>query len=411
MADHRLTVWLLVVALLPPGALWQIEFEQPGRFEPAEIGPRVPLSDQELELPELEEDGPGGPPDPSEPDVPVPEPSDGSGGIVARDDAAQTPSGVLVRINYTENDRYDGSVRLTAITEPRVGEVTSAGAPDPHFLYTPDEDLPPDTIDEFEYTVCRSDAADDCDSASVTVTIADPTDMVPERADGVVAERGGGGRTAPAACQEPLEWGGHGNGEIPDAAMRSIGDGHRLKREAAAAFELMHAAAAAEGVTIGLTDSYRSFAAQKEVRERKGHLVATAEPGTSVHGWGKALDLNVRPPGVQAWLERHSRDYAWINPPWAKRPGKSFEPWHYEFYGTNVNPDNPQCAGIGMALTSANGAASEAAAGPTTGHVLPMTAIRPLGLGVGALAALALAAGIVVRDVRRGRGVRERPPP
>lgn len=128
-------------------------------------------------------------------------------------------------------------------------------------------------------------------------------------------------------------WGGHQNGRIPDEALTSIGGGHRLETAAAGAWSDMVAAAAADGITLGLTDSYRSYDAQVSVRERKGDQVATATPGTSVHGWGRAVDANVNDRRTLDWLNKNGPRFGWIWPAWAQREGKSYEPWHREYVG------------------------------------------------------------------------------
>lgn len=128
-------------------------------------------------------------------------------------------------------------------------------------------------------------------------------------------------------------WGGHANGRIPDDELVSIGGGHRLEADAAGAWTEMVAAAAADGISLSLTDSYRDFDAQVDVRRRKGDQVATATPGTSIHGWGHAVDANVNDGKVLAWLRANAGRFGWVNPEWAQREGKSFEPWHWEYQG------------------------------------------------------------------------------
>lgn len=139
---------------------------------------------------------------------------------------------------------------------------------------------------------------------------------------------------AASGARSNYAWGGHQNGRIPTKALKAIGQGsHKLETTAAEAWMAMRVAARREGIEIALTDSYRSYDAQVSVRKRKGHLVATATPGTSVHGWGRAVDANVNDPKVLRWLQANGAQYGWVNPAWAKRKGKSFEPWHYEFVG------------------------------------------------------------------------------
>lgn len=349
------------------------------------------------------------PPDPAPPGTdPDPAASQPPGqppvtAIVARDDTATATVGVPAEIPVTDNDDVAPGFTLAVSTPPAHGTVQLQGVV---FAYTADETVGGD--DAFVYELCTADRSA-CRLARVVITIADGGAMTPETAgpEGTVVERAG--PTAPSVCQQPLEWGGHGNGRIPDGEMRGIGEGQRLAAEAADAFVAMRDAAAAQGVTIGVTDSYRSFEAQVAVRAAKGGQVATATPGTSVHGWGKALDLKVGDPAVRTWLQQHSRAYAWINPPWAQRSGKSFEPWHYEYYGVGADRDDPRCAGIGSALTGA--APSEGASEAVTPALAAVTVPgRPMALGLGAVLALVGAGLILVRDVARSREIRDTAP-
>lgn len=112
----------------------------------------------------------------------------------------------------------------------------------------------------------------------------------------------------------------------------SFARGHMLDRRAAQALEQMNAAyRAATGRNIGITDSYRTLKGQQNLALTKPGLAA--KPGTSVHGLGKALDLNVRgDPQLKAWLDRNGARFGYSNPNWAKNP-KRLEPWHWEFIG------------------------------------------------------------------------------
>ena len=81
-----------------------------------------------------------------------------------------------------------------------------------------------------------------------------------------------------------------GNGRLPDSALERIGiGGHRLHRAAAAAFARFREAAQGAGIDLTLTDSYRDFDEQVDLKRRKPTLSAT--PGKSVHGWGFAVDV------------------------------------------------------------------------------------------------------------------------
>ena len=125
----------------------------------------------------------------------------------------------------------------------------------------------------------------------------------------------------------PAELAGYGNGRVPASALAPIGHGgHRLWAPAAEAFERMHAAAARDGVDIGVTDSYRSYDAQVDLAERKGLYSQgglAARPGTSDHGWGRALDLDLDA-RAQAWMRAHGADHGFVE-------DTPREPWHWAF--------------------------------------------------------------------------------
>ncbi len=85
------------------------------------------------------------------------------------------------------------------------------------------------------------------------------------------------------------------------------GTSHQLWGPRHASFEAMRSAAAADGVTIGITDSYRSYAGQVDVAARKGLYSQgglASVPGTSNHGWGMALDLDLDSSAL-TWMRQH----------------------------------------------------------------------------------------------------------
>jgi len=139
------------------------------------------------------------------------------------------------------------------------------------------------------------------------------------------------------------------NGNLGDDVMKPIGQGrHKLAIEAADAFIRMADAARAVGVNPVVTDSYRPFSVQDAIfdwdlyvatggdrthtaanftrsakRKKKGTngTVAVAFPGTSNHGWGKAIDISgaawkkfVRNRGVEfgwSWYEGRQVNEDW----------------------------------------------------------------------------------------------------
>jgi zinc D-Ala-D-Ala carboxypeptidase len=140
----------------------------------------------------------------------------------------------------------------------------------------------------------------------------------------------GSGKSQVNAKNVPLEYLRYGNGRIPADRMSTIsGTNHRTWPLAARSFEAMRAAAARDGVTIGITDSYRSYEGQVDVAARKGLYSKgglAAVPGTSNHGWGMALDLKLDA-NAQAWMRAHAQDYAFTE-------AVPREPWHWEYHPT-----------------------------------------------------------------------------
>ncbi len=129
------------------------------------------------------------------------------------------------------------------------------------------------------------------------------------------------------ALTPPDELRSFGNGQIPASQLTEIGVGqHRLSADAAAAFKQMRVAASAAGVDIGVTDSYRSLDQQVNLAQRKGLYSQgglAAEPGTSNHGWGLAVDVDVNPTG-QAWLRANGARFGFVE-------DVPREPWHWTY--------------------------------------------------------------------------------
>lgn len=137
-----------------------------------------------------------------------------------------------------------------------------------------------------------------------------------------------------ATMPEPKNWfkafGGGPNGDlsgfVPLKAMVKIEKGtHYMKPSAARAYKAMQRAMKRDlGRGFDVTDSYRSYDAQKELKKRKPSLAAT--PGHSNHGWGLALDINVNDSKVYNWLVNNAKKFGFEQP-------MSYEPWHWEYGG------------------------------------------------------------------------------
>lgn len=126
------------------------------------------------------------------------------------------------------------------------------------------------------------------------------------------------------------------NGHLDDSALCDVGNGHRLRPDAVAAFVALSEAYANAGggaLIECVTDSYRSYELQVDLKLRKP--VLAARPGTSNHGWGVAVDfacdMDSYSSTLYAWLTDHGPTFGWTNPAWALQTGSKPEPWHWEF--------------------------------------------------------------------------------
>jgi len=131
------------------------------------------------------------------------------------------------------------------------------------------------------------------------------------------------------------------NGYIPLNVMTEIPGGGYLRPDAAAAYMDMYRAAAADGVTITVGAggaAYRTFQQQVDLAEDKGLYSEgglAAVPGTSLHGWGIAIDAGE---GRQRqWLAQNANKYGFST--------ISREPWHWQYDGSYWSPETPQAAG------------------------------------------------------------------
>ena len=147
------------------------------------------------------------------------------------------------------------------------------------------------------------------------------------------------------------------------------GDPYLLHHATYAAFERMHAAARADGVTLTIVSATRNFERQRQIWEAKWRgnrllegreranevypdpadraraiLRYSSMPGTSRHHWGTDIDLNKltntyfeRGEGkrVYDWLTAHAADYGFCQPYTPKgtdRPtGYEEERWHWSY--------------------------------------------------------------------------------
>lgn len=171
-----------------------------------------------------------------------------------------------------------------------------------------------------------------------------------------------------------LAWGGYANGRIPASALAPVpwAKGHMLERTACQAIIALDVAYQARfGVHITFTDSYRAYQgnpyAQLEIflqrytttylpgrptrtflgrtYWQRPYTASAAVPGTSNHGYARAVDLggavNRFGTSEHVWMRANAPAYGWIHPAWAHdgyAGNGSEEPWHWEFPVLTITP-------------------------------------------------------------------------
>lgn len=152
------------------------------------------------------------------------------------------------------------------------------------------------------------------------------------------------------------------------------GNGFQIRKEAFDAFTKMKNAALRDKISIQVVSSYRNFAHQNRIWERKYKnftqqgltpeqaiqkiIEYSTIPGTSRHHWGTDMDIidanvaqpkDVLSPGhfegqgcyvnLKQWMDSYSKDYefhlVYTNKP--GRKGFKYEPWHYSYKPLSCN--------------------------------------------------------------------------
>ncbi|MFC8799908.1 D-alanyl-D-alanine carboxypeptidase family protein [Promicromonospora sp. NPDC057138] len=124
------------------------------------------------------------------------------------------------------------------------------------------------------------------------------------------------------------------NGALADHSLCELWQpGEYLRPDAALSLSALNEAFRASfGREMCLVASYRSLDTQYALQASRGWYAAS--PGTSMHGWGLAIDLCTKETGsseIMSWLWANAPSYGWQNPSWAQLGGSKYEPWHWEF--------------------------------------------------------------------------------
>ena len=158
---------------------------------------------------------------------------------------------------------------------------------------------------------------------------------------------------APEPVPDPAPASPPANGQLPDASLTTVTPSCRILNDLAPRLRSLLDAAHADGIALWpetqpyttgampprLTSCYRDLDMQQWWRDYycgQGSCGMAAVPGTSVHGWGRAVDfeeggqeLAFDMNGYQ-WLVGHASAFGFVQPGWAGPSGTAPEPWHWE---------------------------------------------------------------------------------
>lgn len=142
-----------------------------------------------------------------------------------------------------------------------------------------------------------------------------------------------------------LAWGGHRNGQIPVSALAPIGLGQLpggmqyrkqqyLHHTAALAWQaLVRAVYAETGVRLRVTEGYRDYALQLHYWQTLPFPQA-AFPGTSSHGWARAVDMYGYTVSALQAVRRIGPTLGWS----LATGDRVNEPWHIEYVASLTPP-------------------------------------------------------------------------
>lgn len=145
------------------------------------------------------------------------------------------------------------------------------------------------------------------------------------------------------------------NGRLPASMLTTISPTCQVANPVAGSLVLMLIAANTDGVALAPQQSsflppslpqpprieacYRDYDMQVWWRNLYcylGECQLAAVPGTSVHGWGRAVDFQDQDGAMQFgspgynWLTLHAAQYGFYHPAWAEPNGSAPEPWHWQ---------------------------------------------------------------------------------
>ena len=153
-----------------------------------------------------------------------------------------------------------------------------------------------------------------------------------------------------SATSKLLQSKGQRNGELDSRYLVNVEGEFLLEKTAAEFFNKWMLALASRGLDVTLISAYRTVEEQRSLSSTNTEPGRTADPGTSAHGWGGAVDLvefststspeanlNIRA-NNPLWRQVAAigATYGWYNPWRLSDMVGVDEAWHFEYWGTNI---------------------------------------------------------------------------
>ena len=182
-----------------------------------------------------------------------------------------------------------------------------------------------------------------------------------------------GPASAGQPANRPTPLAGAENGYVPPDRLITVVPGCEVARAAAPSLALLFRSASGAGVRLGARDCYRPVREQVAVSATwtvRGNSACAATPqrfpdgrpkGTSMHGWGKAVDFSEAGPVTfnspgYAFLKARADALGWNHPGWAEPGGGPCpEPWHWEWIGDGGALGGPAAPADVVAILPAAG--------------------------------------------------------
>ncbi|MBD1940591.1 D-alanyl-D-alanine carboxypeptidase family protein [Microcoleus sp. FACHB-68] len=173
-----------------------------------------------------------------------------------------------------------------------------------------------------------------------------------------------------SVAPKPVLYGHLAYAEAPQNELVNVGNGEKLRRNAAAKFKEMVAAAGKKNITLVPISGFRSIQEQRSVfydtaaargQSPEERAKVSAPPGYSEHHTGYAIDigdashpeLNFSPdlentPAFR-WMLANAETYGFeLSFPRNNRQGVTYEPWHWRYVGDTQSQDTFKAARVAV---------------------------------------------------------------